>query len=443
MRKSFFYCTLALGLFALALCSCSNGPTPKDSSTFRGKSGVIGVFREAAFYCSEGTSQYMTLGNTRILVKPNWSSNQDNLFFSVMNPGPAVLKSYEYACGFDERTLTLDQGGSEAEKKLPVGLIVPQEGFCKIFISFQQGDKLFSRDDVAIEDMFRKYDVAMNAADVPYCDMIDANGDTIALVDKDSLNMALYAAAVKDAEEATMDEIKPLISLDTNTESVHWSGAKDRVLLLTLHALPNVFVEGTTLKTESRVLWTVSENEFIKWYKENKDKVLDWNLRVKQLFGLSPKDSVTHFTSVWVSPKYVVRPAYVWDPYNPTMSTSFPEDEVKTEVTTTTTTAFYEGGSYSAEVSDTTVVEPSVDNTELGMWFHNWFSKTEFSSYKMNGKNTRPWTRLGYTYDWAPNSDKYGLTEFLIVNNAEFEVKTTRNIKTYLKWVEQEAKSAP
>ncbi len=36
--------------------------------------------------------------------------------------------------------------------------------------------------------------------------------------------------------------------------------------------------------------------------------------------------------------------------------------------------------------------------------------------------NGGAWTRLGYTYDWADNGRKYGLSEFLINKNAKAQV---------------------
>lgn len=36
-----------------------------------------------------------------------------------------------------------------------------------------------------------------------------------------------------------------------------------------------------------------------------------------------------------------------------------------------------------------------------------------------------PWTRLGYTYDWADNDTEYGLTEFLVLNKSKVKVEFT------------------
>lgn len=47
-----------------------------------------------------------------------------------------------------------------------------------------------------------------------------------------------------------------------------------------------------------------------------------------------------------------------------------------------------------------------------------------------------PWTRLGYTYDWGSrSSNKYGLSEFVIMPGSKVEVRFTKNIKSYLNWM--------
>ena len=50
--------------------------------------------------------------------------------------------------------------------------------------------------------------------------------------------------------------------------------------------------------------------------------------------------------------------------------------------------------------------------------FRAWFEENEAASYGADGY---PWTRLGYTYDWADNGTEYGLTEFLVPSGTEVE----------------------
>ena len=48
-----------------------------------------------------------------------------------------------------------------------------------------------------------------------------------------------------------------------------------------------------------------------------------------------------------------------------------------------------------------------------------WFDANIISSY-FDGKY--PWTRLGYTYDWADNGQEYGLSEFINQKDSDVTV---------------------
>lgn len=129
----------AVAVTGAALMACAGGFKVKDPESFKNKSGVIGVFRQAAFYCSDVNPQYMTLGDKRILVKSGWSSEQDNLFVNEMNPGVATLYSYEYTCGENDNKLVLDTADN-GKRPFPIAVKIPDDGFCKIVISFLEND---------------------------------------------------------------------------------------------------------------------------------------------------------------------------------------------------------------------------------------------------------------------------------------------------------------
>ena len=93
---------LTLTFSLAALVGCTKGLKPNDPDVYRTKTGIIGVFRQSAFYCENVMPQYITLGAQKVIVKPGWSNEQDNLFISEMKPGVAPLYSYEYACGIEE-----------------------------------------------------------------------------------------------------------------------------------------------------------------------------------------------------------------------------------------------------------------------------------------------------------------------------------------------------
>lgn len=407
MKK--LYTLTLLSISALALLSCAQRPNVKDPQLFRTKTGIIGVFRQPAFYCSEGNPHHVQLGQKTVEVKPTWSENQDNLFASEMPAGKAVLYSYAYSCNGVENKFTLDTA-AEASLLGPIGVVIPEQGFCKAVISFVQGDKLFDKNDALIEEIAQENDVAVNMADIPYCEVFDNTGAPVTFVNRDSVIAAQYEAAIEDAADATAEEIYPLVVIDSAspTDKVTWNSDKSKVMMVTFNNTPDVYEDGRTIKLENEV-WVMSERELFDWYRMNKSKVRNWNLRLNQLIGLPRNSHMTHFSVFWVDIKDLMRPAYVPDIASSDMKTLFEDD--------------LDGNSDS-------------NNSEMMMWFKNWFDDNLAKSYVKGGKGY-PWTRLGYTYDWgARGSNKYGVSEFLIVPGAEVEVRFTKNIKSYLQWMD-------
>jgi len=169
---------------------------------------------------------------------------------------------------------------------------------------------------------------------------------------------------------------------------------------VTLTSNPEFYEEGRTVTSDS-VVWVVNDKEFMMWFQDHKDGVRNWVLRFKQLFGEPRTSKATHMSFFWVSPEDLMRPAYVPDVKAYDMRTAFEGDDA--------------------------------DNTERMMWFKNWFDARAAKIYQ--GPDARPWTRLGYTYDWGSNSDKYGLSEFIVVPGAKMDVRFTRNLKFIANWM--------
>ena len=143
------------------MTSCAQSLSVSKKETFEQKSGIIGVFRQPVGFCSGGYQQQMKLGGEKIIVKPTWTSEQDNLFSAYIQPGNADLESYHYSCGFTETTLT---------PTAKHGVVIPQNGFCKIVMSFLKNDELFSKNEVLLFNHFKKEDVAVEFEDIPYCE---------------------------------------------------------------------------------------------------------------------------------------------------------------------------------------------------------------------------------------------------------------------------------
>ncbi|MCF0223383.1 MAG: hypothetical protein HUK20_03875 [Fibrobacter sp.] len=219
---------------------------------------------------------------------------------------------------------------------------------------------------------------------------------------EDSILKAKYAVSIKDAAEASEDEVHRLLTIRSQSDDVSWNIQKDKVLMVTMHRDSSDFKAGEM--TLSRELWVVADREILKWYRANQEDVKDWTMRFKQLLGLPPERQYGYFTAAWVYPKDMMRPAYSTDIQTSEMRISFEE-------------------------------ETEIDLDESKKWFRDWFEKNRAKSYLENGY---PWTRLGYTYDWAyagTNKDKYGLTEFLVLPNSEVEILFTKDVKSFLKWM--------
>ncbi|MCL2253214.1 MAG: hypothetical protein FWC09_02105 [Lachnospiraceae bacterium] len=207
-------------------------------------------------------------------------------------------------------------------------------------------------------------------------------------------NAELYKAAVLDAMIIEDDEIYPLVAITTDSDMVSWDD-QGRVLMLTYHRFPDSYAAGEEYVLQYGAVWTFTDKEMVKWYKENKDGVTDWELRFKQLIGLPEDREYTHFSAMWTNLDDITRPAYAWRLSDTVGAAGFAED-----------------------VSE-----------EYKAWFDSNIIWSYFDS-------AYPWTRLGYTYDWAADSGAYGLSEFLVRKDAVTHVEFTMTTDEFVAWME-------
>jgi len=207
----------------------------------------------------------------------------------------------------------------------------------------------------------------------------------------------LYLAAVIDALIIEPDEVYPLVSLAQNDPFTTWNDA-GQVLLVTWNNTPELYQNGEIAAIGEYEVWAFTDREITEWYRLNKKNVTDWELRFKQLIGLPPDTGYTHFTAMWVDTGNVLRPAYRQDVTVSNMTTGFYDD--------------------ADEV------------------FLEWFNGNKLYSYF---EKLYPWTRLGYTYDWAEGGTEYGLSEFIILPNSTVLVEFTVTTEDFLHWLESQA----
>ncbi len=209
-------------------------------------------------------------------------------------------------------------------------------------------------------------------------------------------NAGLYAAAVKDSMTIEENEILPLVTICKDSALCTFDAA-GRVLMLTHHSYPDSYVAGEEYTLKYGEVWTFTDQEIISWYKANKRGVRDWPLRFKQLIGLPADREYTHFSAMWVDPDDMSRPAYEWELTDTTGAASFAQ-------------------------------EPTEE-------FKSWFDDNIIWSYF---DSAYPWTRLGYTYDWAAGTDDYGLSEFLVRKDAVTTVEFTMTTDEFVAWLEKQ-----
>lgn len=201
----------------------------------------------------------------------------------------------------------------------------------------------------------------------------------------------LFFKAVEDSKTIEPEEILPVVSISKNSDMVTWNETGDKVLLLTWHKYPNSYVDGTTANLKWGEVWTFTDKEMKKWVAENGAPS---TLRLEQLLGLPINKGYTHVTALWVNPTDVLRPAYTYN------------------------------------VSESTVTD--VFSTQPDNEYLNWFNSNIKWSYE---DSAFPWTRLGYTYDWADNGTEYGLSEFIIKKGSDVGVACTLTTEEFFKAV--------
>ena len=212
-------------------------------------------------------------------------------------------------------------------------------------------------------------------------------------------NETLYNQAVEDAMKMGKNDIHKLVTLTPNDSMTTWNG-NGQVLLVTWTSTLLGYEDGESCSLTDR-MWCYSEKELISWYKKNAGNLNgDLTTRFEQLLGLHENEGYTDFIAVWVDVKNVIRPAYNTNPTTNQMYTTLPEntsDMVKT---------FFEDQIY--------------------MSYYGAFSY--------------PWTRLGYTYDWADNGTKYGVSEFMILKDSKVTVAYDKTNQEFFDYLKQKAK---
>lgn len=204
--------------------------------------------------------------------------------------------------------------------------------------------------------------------------------------DKIKAEMITYEEAVVDALQAEQDEIHDLVCLVKEDGRVTYDEENDRVqLVFWTNQAAEEFKKDDQLTLEEYT-WAYADLELASWGAANKDVLKNSkDARIRQMLGLPENAKGSTFVLVSVTPERVLRAAYQPDAQLKKMSLAF---------------------------------EETVDQD-----FISWFNGQVTANYF---ENPRPWTRLGYTYDWGKTGDDhYGVTEFVIPAGTKVTVKDT------------------
>ncbi|MGN1319198.1 MAG: stalk domain-containing protein [Lachnospirales bacterium] len=200
------------------------------------------------------------------------------------------------------------------------------------------------------------------------------NGVTYISDDSISLcsNLYLYHNSIIDAIKANEDEIMPLYP---------YAVAGEEVLMVTWHRYPESYKDGEITELKYGDVWVFSESEFSDWIKNNGISE-NMTLRMEQLLGMPPQNGKTHFALLWVNPANMYRP--------------IPDENI--------------------DCIRASLTFPENISEEYKKWFNDYIINAYFP-------HKYPWTRLGYTYDWADNGTEYGLSEFVVRGGSKVRVE--------------------
>ncbi|RAJ80310.1 hypothetical protein CLV59_105419 [Chitinophaga dinghuensis] len=212
-----------------------------------------------------------------------------------------------------------------------------------------------------------------------------------------------YASAIRDAMTSDSSEIIDTLWPITSTNTrLQWKtiNGNQYVLMATFMRFPTSYPQGDSITTTWGEAWLFAPSQ-MKAKLAGLPAGADTILRICQLLGLPPRNAKTntHIAQMWVPTSQLYRPAG-----NP-------------DITTSTTGP---------------VPLPTVSNDFL-TWFNNYIIYAYYHPLTSNTDFHYPWTRLGYTYDWAPGATKVGMSEFVMKPNTGCWVEKTTTAPDFLK----------
>jgi hypothetical protein len=213
-----------------------------------------------------------------------------------------------------------------------------------------------------------------------------------------------YAEAVADAAKAEASEVvTTLVPLVDGTPGLVWkaiAGQPKKLLFVTWTSWNGYDGKEGQLVPLGREVWATTApqlQDFCKGLTKGAALSPEQVVRLEQLLGLPTGGGKNRFVELWANPADAFRPC--------------PDPETSDRAC---------GLDFPAASASVTVSAEHV----------TWFKDKSASSY---GDKGYPWTRLGYTYDWGNPASEVGLSEYVLRQGAEVEVKAVSTNEVYCK----------
>lgn len=195
----------------------------------------------------------------------------------------------------------------------------------------------------------------------------------------------LYAAAVDNAMIADSSEISDALwPITPDNPDLQWKtiNGQSYVLLATFMRFPDSYPAGDSITNVWGESWLFIPKQMKTRIGTSFTPTSDTLMRICQLLGLPPVNSKTntHIATMWVKADRLYRPAG-----NPDITTK----------------------------SATAVLLSTVPVTYAN-WFNSYIIYAYYRPLTSATDAHYPWTRMGYTFDWAPDASRVGLSEYVL-----------------------------
>lgn len=202
---------------------------------------------------------------------------------------------------------------------------------------------------------------------------------------------------------------KKLFPITKENTKLRWKTIEGEEYLLMVNVFENAakYESGRQVKLDQGDVWVTAFPElydFCMGYieKHSQANMSDVGLRIHQLLGL-PADKVGYtLVELWVKPSDLFRPCP-----NPDITREECDDDFPEETT-----------------------------EEHATWMKQLQAVNNENALKNEEYGGLPWTRLGYTYDWSPESeDNIGLSEYVVRKGSKVYVQNVHTINAYCQGV--------